>query len=61
MQTSSPAGLVVLTQTEPISVIFVLPEDAIQDVWREFRSGKKLTVTAYNRTDATLIATGRAG
>ncbi len=58
VQTSSPAGLVVLTQTEPISVIFVLPEDAIQDIWREFRSGKKLTVTAYNRTDATLIATG---
>ena len=58
VQTSSPTGLVVLTQTEPISVIFVLPEDAIQDVWREVRSGKTLTVTAYNRTDATLIATG---
>ncbi len=58
VQTSSPTGLVVLTQTEPISVIFVLPEDAIQHVWREVRSGKTLTVTAYNRTDATLIATG---
>ena len=58
VQTSSPTGLVVLTETEPISVIFVLPEDAIQDIWREFRSGKKLTVTAYNRTNATLIATG---
>ena len=39
-------------------MIFVLPEDAIQDVWREVRSGKTLTVTAYNRTDAKLIATG---
>jgi multidrug efflux system membrane fusion protein len=58
VQTSSPTGLVVLTQTEPISVIFVLPEDAIQDIWREIRSGKTLAVTAYNRTDATLIATG---
>jgi multidrug efflux system membrane fusion protein len=58
VQTSNSTGLVVLTETEPISVIFVLPEDAIQDVWREVRSGKTLTVTAYNRTDATLIATG---
>jgi multidrug efflux system membrane fusion protein len=58
VQTSSPTGLVVLTETEPISVIFVLPEDALQDVWREVRAGKTLTVTAYNRTDATLIATG---
>jgi membrane fusion protein, multidrug efflux system len=58
VQTSSPTGLVVLTQTEPISIIFVLPEDAIPDVWREIRSGKTLTVTAYNRTDNKLIATG---
>jgi membrane fusion protein, multidrug efflux system len=36
----------------------VLPEDAIPDVWREVRSGKTLTVTAYNRTDNKLIATG---
>jgi multidrug efflux system membrane fusion protein len=58
VQTSSPTGLVVLAQTEPISVIFVLPEDAIQDVWGEVRSGKTLTVTAYNRADDKLIATG---
>jgi membrane fusion protein, multidrug efflux system len=58
VQTSSPAGLVVLAQTEPISIIFVLPEDAIPDVWREIRSGKTLSVTAYNRTDNKLIATG---
>ena len=35
-----PTGLVVLTQLQPISVIFVLPEDAIQDIWREFRRAK---------------------
>jgi len=58
VQTASPTGLVVLTEVEPISVVFVLPEDAIPDVWREVRSGKTLTVTAYNRTDNKLIATG---
>jgi membrane fusion protein, multidrug efflux system len=58
VQTASPTGLVVLTEIEPISVVFVLPEDAIQDVWREVKSGKTLTVAAYNRTDNKLIATG---
>jgi membrane fusion protein, multidrug efflux system len=58
VQTASPTGLVVLTEVEPISIVFVLPEDAIPDVWREVRSGKTLTVTAYNRTDNKLIATG---
>jgi membrane fusion protein, multidrug efflux system len=58
VQTANSTGLLVLTQTEPISVIFVLPEDAIADVWQQIKSGKTLTVTAYNRTDATLIATG---
>jgi multidrug efflux system membrane fusion protein len=58
VQTGSPTGLVVLTEVEPISIVFVLPEDAIPDVWREVRSGKTLTVTAYNRTDNKLIATG---
>ena len=61
VQTSSPTGLVVLAQTEPISVIFVLPEDAIQDVWGEVRSGKTLTVTAYNRADDKLHRHRRAG
>jgi membrane fusion protein, multidrug efflux system len=58
VQTASPTGLVVLTEVEPISVVFVLPEDAIQDVWPEVKSGKALTVTAYNRADNKLIATG---
>jgi membrane fusion protein, multidrug efflux system len=58
VQTSNTTGLVVLAEVEPISVIFVIPEDAIQDVWDEVRAGKKLAVTAYNRSDDKLIATG---
>ncbi len=58
VQTSSSTGLVVLTQTEPISVIFVVPEDDVQTIWQEMRAGHTLSVTAYNRTDATPIATG---
>jgi membrane fusion protein, multidrug efflux system len=58
VQTTNTTGLVVLAEVEPISVIFVIPEDAIQDVWDEVRAGRKLAVTAYNRSDDKLIATG---
>ena len=58
VQTSSTTGLVVLTQLEPISVIFVLPEDDVAAVWQQIRAGRTLSVEAYNRTDATRIATG---
>jgi multidrug efflux system membrane fusion protein len=58
VQTTNTTGLVVLAQVEPISVIFVIPEDAIQDVWDQVRAGQKLAVSAYNRSDDKLIATG---
>jgi membrane fusion protein, multidrug efflux system len=58
VQTTNTTGLLVLAQVEPISVIFIIPEDAIQDVWDEVRAGGKLAVSAYNRSDDKLIATG---
>jgi membrane fusion protein, multidrug efflux system len=58
VQTTNSTGLVVLAQVEPISIIFVIPEDAIQGVWDEVRAGQKLAVSAYNRSDDKLIATG---
>jgi membrane fusion protein, multidrug efflux system len=58
VQTTNTTGLLVLAEVEPISVIFIIPEDSIQDVWAEVRAGRKLTVSAYNRSDDRLIATG---
>ncbi len=58
VQTSSSTGLVVLTQLQPISVIFVLPEDDVAAVSQQLRAGRTLPVDAYNRTDATRIAGG---
>jgi membrane fusion protein, multidrug efflux system len=58
VQTTNTTGLVVLAQVEPISVIFVITEDAIQDVWDQVRAGQKLAVSAYNRSDDKLIAAG---
>ncbi len=51
-------GIVVLTQLQPISVVFIVPEDAVQEIWDEYRAGKKLPVTAANRTDDKALATG---
>jgi membrane fusion protein, multidrug efflux system len=48
----------VLTQLQPISVIFVIPEDDVEKVWPLAKAGEKLTVTAYNRSDSKAIATG---
>jgi multidrug efflux system membrane fusion protein len=58
VQTSSATGLVVVTQLQPISVIFVLPEDDIPAVAQEMNAGHTLQVGAYDRTNASLIANG---
>jgi multidrug efflux system membrane fusion protein len=55
---SDPTGLVVITQVEPIAVIFTLPEDAIPSVVQRMRSGE-LDADAYTRDDQTKIATGK--
>jgi len=51
-------GLVVITQIEPISVIFPLPEDQLPAVMEKERAGARLRVEAYDRADAQKIATG---
>jgi multidrug efflux system membrane fusion protein len=51
-------GIVVLTQLQPISVVFVLPEDVVPEVWAEERAGQTLAVSATNRTDEKELASG---
>jgi membrane fusion protein, multidrug efflux system len=51
-------GLVVLTQLQPIAVIFTLPEDNLQTVAQHMRKGQ-LEVDAYSRDDQTKLATGK--
>lgn len=59
VQTSDPNGIVVVTQLQPISVIFTVPEDNLPDVMKRLRAGAVLPVTAYDRTGATELAKGR--
>lgn len=55
---SDTNGLLVVTQLEPIAVIFTLPEDHLPEVLDLTRQGRKLTVEAYDRSGATHLATG---
>ena len=59
VQTSDPNGIVVVTQLQPISVIFTLPEDDLRQVMQHWREGATLPVTAYDRTGAAELAQGR--
>lgn len=51
-------GLVVVTQLQPISVIFTVPEDQLPQVRKKLLSGKPMKVDAYDRSMTTKIATG---
>ena len=58
VQTSELAGIAVIAQIEPISIIFTIPEDDIPMVQRRLRAGATLAVTAYDRSQSTKLATG---
>lgn len=55
---SSTTGLVVITQVEPIAVVFSLPEDALRTVLPRIRAGATLPVDAFDRSGATRLASG---
>jgi membrane fusion protein, multidrug efflux system len=52
-------GLLVITQLQPIAVIFTLPQDQLPQVNGKLRAGAHLTVDAYDRADTQKIATGK--
>lgn len=56
--TGDANGLVVLTQVDPITVIFSLAEDNIPSVVKQIRSGTAIKVDAYNRTGTAKLASG---
>src|SRR3984893_5145281 len=53
-----PGGLLVITQLQPISVVFSLPQDQLPQVVAKLRAGGQLPVSAYDRDDTVKIATG---
>ncbi len=51
-------GLVVVTQLQPMSVLFTVPEDNVNEIFKQIKEGNTLAVEATDRTDSHLIAIG---
>ena len=51
-------GLVIITQLQPITVIFTIPEDSIPTVLEQLRRGVRLPVEAYDREQRKRLAEG---
>jgi membrane fusion protein, multidrug efflux system len=55
---SDASGMLVITQLDPISVLFTIPEDNLPQVLRKLRAGAQLKVEAFNRDNSEKLATG---
>jgi multidrug efflux system membrane fusion protein len=55
---SDSNGLVIITQLQPITVIFTLPEDDLPAVLARMKSNRPLSVTAFDREQKNPLATG---
>ncbi|MGA2738285.1 MAG: efflux RND transporter periplasmic adaptor subunit [Bryobacteraceae bacterium] len=58
VQAAAAATLAVITQLEPITVIFTIPEDNLGQVEDRLRKGAKLTVDAFDRSALTKLGSG---
>jgi membrane fusion protein, multidrug efflux system len=51
-------GLIVITQLQPITVIFPIPEDNLQQVLKRLKKGEQMSVEAYDREQKMKLASG---
>lgn len=58
VRASATEGLVVITQVQPISIRFSLPQADLPDVLTAMRSGRRLAVNVYGPDDTTLLDSG---
>jgi membrane fusion protein, multidrug efflux system len=59
VQVSNSTGIAVVTQLQPITVIFPIPEDDLPDILPQLNAGTTLEVSAYDRANVKMLATGR--
>ncbi len=52
-------AIVVVTQLQPISVLFTVPEDNIGAIMARFNAGEAMQVDVYDRAQTNKLATGR--
>lgn len=58
IRASDANGLVVITQLQPITVVFTIPQDNLQSVLGRMQSGDRLPVEAYDREQKIRLGTG---
>ena len=58
IQTTATTGIVVITQLQPIAVIFPIPEDNLAQVLGKLRIGARLQVDAFDREQKQKLASG---
>jgi len=59
VQTTTSTGIAVVTQLQPITVIFSIPEDELPQLTPQLNAGTELQVMAYDRANAKRLATGK--
>ena len=58
LQANQTQQVVTVTQMQPMSVLFSVPENDLTQVFEQLHQGQKLVVQAWDRTGQTLITTG---
>jgi multidrug efflux system membrane fusion protein len=58
LQAGDATGIVVITQLQPIDVLFTLPEDVLPQIQKRRQAGAVLPVTAFDRSLTTKLADG---
>ena len=59
VRSSDPNGLVNITQTQPMSVVFSVPEMHVPLIMRKLKAGQALAVEAWDRDQKIRLAQGR--
>jgi multidrug efflux system membrane fusion protein len=58
VRSSDANGLLIITQVDPIAVVFALPEDSLPQVQQQLNRGRELPAEAYDRALQRKLATG---
>jgi multidrug efflux system membrane fusion protein len=59
VRAADATGLAVITQTQPITVVFNLPEELVRPLLPQIRSGVEFPVDAFDRDMRTILASGK--
>jgi membrane fusion protein, multidrug efflux system len=58
VQSGGTTGIAVVTELQPITVIFAIPEDDLQEIMPQLNAGSKLQATAFDRANVKKLAVG---